>query len=137
MTPIDRHIVSVIIPTLGRDTLALCQDALAKQTRQPDEVIVVLDRERRGIAWGRNEGIARAKGDLIAFADDDGIPPPDWLERLVGALDRHDAAAAGGTFQETRCWTPFVVAPCFRRSSRSIREAWWAIAETSSLYGIG
>jgi len=101
MTPIDRHIVSVIIPTLGRDTLALCQDALAKQTRQPDEVIVVLDRERRGIAWGRNEGIARAKGDLIAFADDDGIPPPDWLERLVGALDRHDAAAAGGTFQET------------------------------------
>ncbi len=99
--PIDRHIVSVVIPTLGRETLALCQDALAKQTRQPDEVIVVLDRERRGVAWGRNEGIARAKGDLIALADDDGIPPPDWLERLVGALDRHDAAAAGGTFQET------------------------------------
>ncbi len=97
----DHHIVSVVVPTLGRETLALCQDALANQTRQPDEVIVVLDRERRGVAWGRNEGIARAKGDLIAFADDDGIPPPDWLERLVGALDRHDAAAAGGTFQET------------------------------------
>ena len=97
----DQHTISVVIPTLGRETLALCQAALAKQTRPPDEVIVVLDRDRRGVAWGRNEGIARSRGDVIAFADDDGIPPPDWLERLVTALDRHDAAVAGGTFQET------------------------------------
>ena len=92
----DPHKVSVVIPTLGRDTLALCEAALAKQTRPPDEVVVVIDRDRRGVAWGRNEGIARATGDLIAFADDDGIPPPDWLERLIAAIDRHDAAVAGG-----------------------------------------
>lgn len=97
----DQHMVSVVIATLGRDTLALCRAALEKQTRPPDEVVVVLDRERRGAAWGRNEGIARATGDLIAFADDDGVPPPDWLERLIAALDRYDAAVAGGTFQET------------------------------------
>ncbi|MDP9132746.1 MAG: glycosyltransferase family 2 protein, partial [Nitrospirota bacterium] len=77
----DRHRVSVVIPSLGRDTLALCRAALTKQTRQPDEVIVAIDQHRRGVAWARNEGIARATGDLIAFADDDGIPPPDWLER--------------------------------------------------------
>ena len=82
-------------------SLALCQAALSRQTRQPDEVVVVIDRDRRGVAWARNEGIARAKGDLVAFADDDGIPPPNWIERLAAALDRHDAAAAGGTFQET------------------------------------
>lgn len=99
--PADQHTVSVVIPTLGRETLAQCRAALAKQTRQPDEVIVVIDHDRRGAAWGRNEGITRASGDLIAFADDDGIPPPDWLERLIAALDRHDAAVAGGTFQET------------------------------------
>lgn len=97
----DQHTVSVVIPTVGRETLALCQAALAKQTRPPDEVVVVIDQARRGAAWARNEGIGRAKGDVIAFADDDGIPPPDWLERLVAALDRYDAAAAGGTFQET------------------------------------
>lgn len=97
----DHHIISVVIPTLGRNTLALCQAALAKQTRQPDEVVVVIDEHRRGVAWARNEGIARASGDLVAFADDDGIPPPDWLERLVAALDRHQAAVVGGTFQET------------------------------------
>ena len=99
--PADQHRISVVIPTLGRETLALCQAALAKQTRPPDEVIVVLDRDRRGVAWGRNEGIFRSTGDLIAFVDDDGIPPPDWLERLVAALDRHHADVAGGTFQET------------------------------------
>ena len=58
----DQHTVSVVIATLGRDTLALCREALEKQTRPPDEVVVVFDRERRGPAWGRNEGIARATG---------------------------------------------------------------------------
>lgn len=99
--PADQHKISVVIPTLGRQTLTLCQAALAKQTRPPDEVLVILDRDRRGAAWARNEGIRQATGDLIALADDDGIPPPDWLERLVAALDRHAAAVAGGTFQET------------------------------------
>ncbi len=99
--PADQHKISVVIPTVGRETLALCQAALAKQTRPPDEVIVVLDHDRRGVAWGRNEGISRSTGGLIAFVDDDGIPPPDWLERLVAALDRHHADVAGGTFQET------------------------------------
>jgi glycosyltransferase involved in cell wall biosynthesis len=97
----DGHIVSVIIPTIGRHTLTLCRAALAKQTRPADEIITVLDRDRRGAAWARNEGLREAKGDLIAFIDDDAIAPPDWLERLVRAIDKYGAAAAGGTYQET------------------------------------
>lgn len=97
----DGHVVSVIIPTVGRDTLAQCQAALTKQTRPPDEVIVIVDHDRRGAAWARNEGIRRAKGDILAFTDDDTIPSDDWLERLVLALDRHQAVAAGGALQET------------------------------------
>ena len=97
----DHHKLSVVIPTIGRETLALCRTALAEQTRSPDEVIVVIDHHRQGAAKTRNEGIARATGDLIAFLDDDTIPPPDWLERLVAALDRYEAAATGGTFKET------------------------------------
>ncbi|MBX3236463.1 MAG: glycosyltransferase [Nitrospiraceae bacterium] len=38
---------------------------------------------------------------MIAFTDDDAVPREDWLEQLVNAIDRHDAAAAGGTFQES------------------------------------
>jgi hypothetical protein len=61
----------------------------------------VLDRERRGAAWARNDGLRQAQGDLIAFIDDDAVAPPDWLERLVQAIDKYGAAAAGGTYQET------------------------------------
>lgn len=97
----DGHIISVIIPTIGRDTLARCRSALDEQTRPPDEMITVVDRDRRGAAWARNEGLCRANGDLIAFIDDDAIAPSDWLERLVRAVDKYDAAAAGGTYRET------------------------------------
>lgn len=97
----DRHVVSVVVPTTGRDSLAACREALARQTREPDEVILVLDKDRRGPGWARNEGIRRSRGDLVAFTDDDCIPPPDWLKRLIRAIDRHDAAGAGGSFRET------------------------------------
>ena len=97
----DGHVVSVIVPTLGRETLAQCRAALAAQTRPPDELIVVLDQSRRGVAWGRNEGIRRSRGDLVAFTDDDCVPAPDWLASLVGAVDGRRAAGAGGSYVET------------------------------------
>lgn len=97
----DRHAVSVVVPTIGRDTIDPCREALERQTRPPDEVVIVLDKDRRGPSWARNEGIRRSHGDLIAFTDDDCVPPPDWLERLIRAIDLGDAAGAGGTFEET------------------------------------
>jgi glycosyltransferase involved in cell wall biosynthesis len=93
--------VTVVIPTLGRGSLPRTLDALACQTRPPDEVLQILDRDRRGPAWGRNEGIRRAKGDLIAFTDDDCIPGPDWLATLIDAIDRHDADGVGGNLRES------------------------------------
>jgi glycosyltransferase involved in cell wall biosynthesis len=93
--------VTVVIPTLGRGSLPLTLEALARQTRPADEVLQILDRDRRGVAWGRNEGIRRARGDLIAFTDDDCIPGPDWLATLIVAMDRHDADGAGGNLRES------------------------------------
>jgi GT2 family glycosyltransferase len=97
----DGHLVTVVVPTIGRWSFSECRQALARQTRPPDEIVVVEDRDRRGPAWARNEGIRLAKGDLVAFTDDDCVPSADWLERLVSAIDRHGAAGAGGTLDET------------------------------------
>jgi glycosyltransferase involved in cell wall biosynthesis len=97
----DCHRVSVIIPTVQRASIELTKASLHQQTRPADELIIVVDEERRGAAWARNEGVRRSTGDLIAYTDDDCIPPHDWIEQLVRAIDEHDAAGAGGTFQET------------------------------------
>ena len=97
----DTHLVSVIIPTIGRTSLQLCQEALQRQKRPIDELIVVEDKERRGASWARNEGIRKSHGDIIAFLDDDCIPPPEWIENLIEALDRHDADGVGGTYEES------------------------------------
>jgi glycosyltransferase involved in cell wall biosynthesis len=35
---------------------------------------------------GRNTGIARARGEIVAFTDDDCRPGPDWLARLTAPL---------------------------------------------------
>lgn len=37
---------------------------------------------------GRNAALARARGDVVAFTDDDCLPPPEWLERLTAPLRR-------------------------------------------------
>ena len=96
----DAHTISVVIPTIGRSTLSQTQEALLSQTRPPDEIIIVEDKKRRGVSWARNEGIKRSGGDLIAFTDDDCIPPKNWIEMLVGAIDRYHADGAGGTYKE-------------------------------------
>jgi GT2 family glycosyltransferase len=125
----DNHRISVIIPTSGRATLAHCRAALTRQTRAPDEVIVVVDHQRHGAAWARNEGLRQATGDLIAFTDDDCVPPPNWLEQLTEAIDRHDAAGVGGTYQET---DPFLHEVRQRRGLPDIEQC-----DTTGLVGTG
>jgi hypothetical protein len=110
----DGHVVSVVIPTLGRETLAQCEAALRAQTRPPDEVIPVLDGGRRGASWARNQGLLQARGDLVAFTDDDCIPPPGWLAALIGAIDANEAAGAGGSMIETDRFLQAVRQRCHR-----------------------
>ncbi|RJP53947.1 MAG: glycosyltransferase family 2 protein [Anaerolineaceae bacterium] len=97
----NRQKVSVIIPTIGRDTLDQCLQAIKRQTRCPDEVIVIHDTEKRGSAYARNQGIAQSSGDLLAFTDDDCVPPNDWLENMIQIIEQYTADVVGGTMRET------------------------------------
>jgi len=97
----DSHFVSLIIPTLGRGTLKKTKTALKNQTRPPDELIVVFDKQRNGPGWARNEGFKKAKGDLIAFTDDDCVPGEKWLEQMVEAIEKYDAAMVSSHYFET------------------------------------
>ncbi|MDB5307998.1 MAG: glycosyl transferase family 2 [Gemmataceae bacterium] len=118
--------LSVVVPTCRRpDLLARCLAALVYQHLDPTayEVVVADDaasaaarvrvetaaRAARvrvryvpvtgthGPAAARNAGWRAARGEVVAFTDDDTVPDPGWLAAGLGAFDRDpDLAAAAG-----------------------------------------
>jgi GT2 family glycosyltransferase len=111
--------VSVVIATYNRRDLLLGCLAAVSRLEYPDfEVIVAddgstdgsIDAARQlfpqvrylphptntGEPGARNRGVRAATGDLIAFTDDDCLPPRDWLQRHARYYDDPRIAAAGG-----------------------------------------
>lgn len=92
--------VSVVIPTIGRDSLLAALDSVYSQTLPPFEVIVCNDSggkldlseysgarvlevgPRGGGNNARIAGMKAASGDYIALLDDDDIWKPEHLEEL-------------------------------------------------------
>jgi len=50
--------------------------------------------DRPGVSLARNAGAAAADGRYIAYIDDDAIPAPDWIERILAALDENEPPPA-------------------------------------------
>jgi GT2 family glycosyltransferase len=59
--------------------------------------VSVVRKSRGGPASARNEGARQARGQLIAFTDDDCVPAPTWLETLVDRMRRHPGSLIGGS----------------------------------------
>ena len=99
--------VSVIIPTWNqRDLLEKLLRCLAKQTRPPEEIIVVDNGSEddsvelaeqsgarvismgynSGFTCAVNRGIRDARHDLVAVVNNDVLLEQDWLERLMDAV---------------------------------------------------
>jgi glucosyl-dolichyl phosphate glucuronosyltransferase len=115
--------VSVIICAYTEERWTELTEALAsmsQQSRQPDEVIVVIDynlrllartqsafprhtvlanTDVRGLSGARNTGIRAASGDILAFMDEDAVAEPDWLERLLNAYQDPQVIGVGGAIQ--------------------------------------
>ncbi len=106
----EHPFVSVIIPVYnGERYLASTLQSVFAQDYQPLEVIVVDDgstdsstrlvreftdvhyirQENRGVAAARNVGIAAARGEYLAFLDQDDLWEPDKLRRQVDCLTQH------------------------------------------------
>ena len=125
----ERPFVSVVVPTRNRaDLLSDALGSLVEQDYPADryEILVVDDgsiddtpsvvealgqahpkprlsllrQPARNQNAARNRGVSEAKGELIAFFDDDELAPPDWLSGLVAGCTRHpDAEVVGGPYR--------------------------------------
>lgn len=116
----DRPLVSVIVPTIGRDSLLTTITSIATQPISDRiEVLAIADTHNRDVAlpdlgrlskhlwgvqilrhdagysaWGhpqRNLGMAEARGDWLAFLDDDDTWSVHASDAIEAAIDVSDA----------------------------------------------
>lgn len=127
--------VTVLVPTYRRPAdLARCLAALQRQSRAPDEVVVVARADDEathaclrdpavpgklplsvalvevpGQVAALNRGLDAANGDVIAITDDDAAPHQDWVERIAAAFESDArlgrSAVATGCMKRAACWT--------------------------------
>ena len=111
--------ISVIIPTYNEEAnITACLRSLCKQTISRDEYeIIVVDGHSKDstcelalayadevmtqasekVGGARNDGVLRARGDIVATTDADCIIPPGWLEVIKNNFESHDIVQLYGT----------------------------------------
>ena len=158
---------TVVVPTLGRPSLAALCRALAGQTVRVDAPVLLLDDRPgesddlgrqltgvedldvwvvraggRGPAHARNLGWRLARTRWVSFLDDDVLPAYDWYSDLLGDLVRADRADAAGTTGQVRVPLPAHRRPTdWERGTAGLERARWITADLSyrrdRLAGVG
>ena len=139
--------VSIVIPVYNEaDQLGACLQAIAAQTVQPHEVIVVdnnstdetarvarqfdfvtlLHEAKQGVLHARTTGFNAARGDIIARIDADSLLPADWVASVqtVFADTQIDAASGAALYYNVAAARLFNTIDLFfrRRLARQLKD---------------
>ena len=52
--------------------------------------------DEENISEARNIGLVMAAGEVVAFLEDDAVPEPSWLRRLIAVFGDPEVGMAGG-----------------------------------------
>jgi glycosyltransferase involved in cell wall biosynthesis len=105
--------VSVVVCSIGRETLFDCLNSLKSQNYEDFETIVVSfeksieDKVRElkakfvlspkaNVSFQRNLGIKESEGEFVCFIDDDAIAENSWIKALVECFTDDQIACVGG-----------------------------------------
>lgn len=144
---------TIVVPTVGRASLAVLLHALQDGTARPDRPVVVVDDRRnpgpaalpvdtglpvvllrsggRGPAAARNLGWRHARTPWVSFLDDDVVPDHDWYACLLTDLAGAPPWVAGS---QGRLRVPLPTtrrSTDWERSTRGLQEAPWVTADMS------
>lgn len=105
---LEKAIQSVLTQTTGNVECIVVDDASTDGTQEryasdPRIIYVRIDaKDSRGGNYARNQGVARATGDFIAFLDDDDEWLPNKLEKQLDLFNQHPGSVifCGRTFRK-------------------------------------
>lgn len=89
--------ISIIIPVGDKAAWGVCEESIqasitAYRGDVVAEVLPCWDLEHRGAYIARNEGLAQATGDWIAWVDCDDVVERNWFSEIAGAIAAHSEA---------------------------------------------
>jgi histidinol-phosphate phosphatase family protein len=142
---------TVVVPTVGRPSLIVLLQALARQTRPLDAPVVLVDDRHDGPglalpdlgldvqvvrsggggpARARNVGWRHARTTWVSFLDDDVVPHDDWYAALMQDLEAAAAAGAVGSEGNVRVPLPHHRRPTdWERGTKGLETSRWITAD--------
>jgi glucosyl-dolichyl phosphate glucuronosyltransferase len=88
--PQDKYEIIVVDNGSTDNTAEVAAEAVRR------DAIIYVKEEKLGLSYARNRGIETAKGEFIAFVDDDAWPEPEWLHKLDESFSGPQTACVGG-----------------------------------------